>query len=237
LDLPVEGGLVMLARRLSGPALTATLVTTLVVPFAQTTPASAAGCTSLHSGSRGACVTTLQKRLVALRYDLGAPDGTFGPQTYHAVMAFQKVNGLSRTGAVNATTWYRLFHSPVVPRLRYIRSGNGLEVNLTRQVLLRASSGVLIRIYDVSTGRPSLPTPVSGSRPFTIWRRALWGSTGYNDREHYVQYFYRGTLLAMHAYNYVPPFPTSHGCVRLYPPSAARLWSATYAGERVFTYR
>jgi peptidoglycan hydrolase-like protein with peptidoglycan-binding domain len=94
----------MFARHVPGLAVTATLVATLVVPLAQSTPASAAACTSLHSGSRGACVTTLQKRLVALRYDLSAPDGSFGPQTYHAVMAFQKVNGLSRTGAVNATT-------------------------------------------------------------------------------------------------------------------------------------
>lgn len=227
----------MFARHVPGLAVAATLVTALAVPLMQNSPASAASCTSLHSGSRGACVTTLQRRLVALHYDLAAPDGNFGPQTSHAVMAFQKVNGLSRTGAVNATTWYRLFHSPAVPRLRYIRSGSGLEVNLTKQVLLRAAGGVVVRIYDVSTGRPSLPTPVSGSRAFTIWRRAVWGSTGYNDREHYVQYFYRGTLLAMHAYGYVPPFPASHGCIRLYPPSAARLWSTTYAGERVFTYR
>lgn len=200
-------------------------------------PATAnAACPTVQSGSRGSCVLTLQKRLVALHYDLGKPDGAFGPQTQHAVIAFQKVNGLKRTGVVGAGTWWRLYHQTVIPHLRYVRSGSALEVNLTRQVLYRASGGALVRIYDVSTGRPSLPTPTSGSRPFAIWKKAYSGGTGYGDLEHYVQYFYRGTLLAIHAYGYVPNYPASHGCIRMVPQSAQRLYAATYLGERVFTY-
>lgn len=190
----------------------------------------------LRLGARGQSVAALQRRLATLHYDLGPVDGVFGPQTLHAVVAFQKVNGLARTGVVNATVWAKLAH-PVLARLRYVRSGSGLEVDLTRQVLLRASGGALATIYDVSTGRPSLPTPVSGGRPFHIWRRALWGSTGYGDSEEYVQYYYAGSLLAIHAYAYVPPFPDSHGCIRLVPASAARLWSLTSLGEPVYTYR
>lgn len=205
----------------------------LLVPVAPV----AAGCTPLRQGMSGSCVLSLQKRLVALRYDLGTPTGGFGTGTFHAVVAFQKVNGLPRTGVVDATTWSRMFTNPTIPGLRYVRSGSGLEVNVTRQVMYRAYAGRLARIYDVSTGRPSLPTPISNGVPFTIWRKALWGGTGYNDREHYVHYFYPGSLLAIHAYSYVPAYPASHGCVRVPPASAARLWTTTYVGERVYTYR
>src|SRR5262245_22860493 len=60
---------------------------------------------TLRLGSRGASVTYLQRRLAALHYDIGTVDGVFGSNTYHAVVAFQKVNGLSRDGVVGPTTW------------------------------------------------------------------------------------------------------------------------------------
>ncbi len=190
----------------------------------------------LSSGAQGPAVVALQQRLAALHYDVGAADGGFGSATYHAVVAFQKVNGLDRTGTVTAAVWARLDH-PVVPALRYVRSGSGLEVDLGKQVLYRAEGGALVAVYDTSTGRPSFPTPVSGGAPFHIWKRALAGGTGYGDLEHYVQYYYPGSLLAIHGYSSVPAFPNSHGCIRLIPASAARLWAVTFVGEAVYTYR
>ena len=44
----------------------------------------------------------LQKALNALGYDAGTPDGTFGPATEAAVIAFQKANGLTPDGAVGS---------------------------------------------------------------------------------------------------------------------------------------
>jgi N-acetylmuramoyl-L-alanine amidase len=213
---------------------------TVLVPLTSAVaPASASGCASTvlrQSSHYSSCVVTLQRRLAQLHYDVGRADGYFGTTVFHAVVAFQKVNGLGRTGVVDSRTWSRLSSGTVLAKLRYIRSGSGLEISLGKQVMLRASGGALVAIYDVSTGRPSLPTPVSGSRPFTIWRKTLWGSTGYNDREHYVQYYYRGSLLAIHGYSYVPAYPASHGCIRMPPGSAARLWANTFVGERVYTY-
>ena len=191
---------------------------------------------TLRPGSRGAAVTALQQRLAALRYDGGGVTGTYTSGTAHAVTAFQKVSGLPRTGVADATTRARLA-TATVPRARYLSRGSGIEVDLTRQVLLDVRGGVVRRVYDVSTGRPSLPTPVSGARPFRIWRKALAGSTGYGDRERYVQYYLAGTLLAIHAYSYVPPYPASHGCVRVPVEGAARLYAATSVGEPVYTYR
>lgn len=203
--------------------------------------ATAPSCLPLHVGSRSRCVLTLQKRLLRLHYDLHRPGRTYDEQTLHAVVAFQKVNGMPRSGSMNAAVWRRLFHGPAQPHLRYIQAGRGIEVNLTKQVLLRAESGRLARIYDVSTGRPSLPTPVSGRKPFHIWRKRLWGPTGnkysYGDREHFVNYYRKGTLLAIHEYSYVPPYPASHGCIRVPHGSAHRLWLTTRLRERVYTFK
>lgn len=221
-----------LRRRMLTVAAGAPLVLTLSVGVA--TPAT--GCGAVYEGMHGACVLDVQERLAALHYDLGHPDGVFGSQTYHAVVAFQKVNRLSRTGVVNGATRARLFGHPIRPRLHFVKRGTALEVNLSKQVLLRSYKGRLVRIYDVSTGRPGLSTPATNGSPLHIWRKALWGTTGYNDSEHYVQYYDPGTLLAIHEYGYVPAYPASHGCIRVPPGSAGRLWARTFVGELVYTY-
>ena len=213
------------------------VLTSLVVPSSTASSAAAAsGCGTLRIGDTGACVVTLQKRLHRLHYDLARDYGTFGTQTFHAVVAFQKANGLTRNGIVGPVTWRHLLQHPSPPQLRYVDSGSAIEVNLSRQIALRASAGRVIRIYDVSTGRPGWSTPASGGNPFGIWRKALWGSTMGTDTEHFVQYYKAGTTLAMHEYGYVPPFPASHGCIRLPSGSAARLYAHTFVGERVYTY-
>ena len=63
----------------------------------------------LRLGAHGGAVVTLQRRLAALHYfDVGAADGVFGAGTYHAVVAFQKVQGLTRDGVAGQVTWARL---------------------------------------------------------------------------------------------------------------------------------
>ncbi len=49
-------------------------------------------------------VTTLQQRLAALGYVLGAIDGKFGPLTAAALLAFQNDNNLPTTGVLDQTT-------------------------------------------------------------------------------------------------------------------------------------
>ena len=49
-------------------------------------------------------VTALQQALVSAGYDPGEADGTFGPQTEAAVVAFQQDNGLSPDGIVGPET-------------------------------------------------------------------------------------------------------------------------------------
>ena len=55
-------------------------------------------------GSRGAQVTLIQQKLKQYGYFDGTVDGTFGRDTYNAVVWFQKKNGLTADGAVGPST-------------------------------------------------------------------------------------------------------------------------------------
>lgn len=192
-------------------------------------PASAA--TNLRVGSRGSAVVQLQTRLTELRYDVGPIDGAFGPSTKHGVIAFQKVNGLARDGIVGPRTRAALT-KPVVPKVRRVRTGTYLEVDLTRQIVLLARDGKVTRIIDTSTGKVSTPTPVGTYR---IERRIDGYRTGALGTMWRPAYFHRG--YALHGYPSVPPYPASHGCVRMIDPAMNRLWSQLKIGTSVQTYR
>ncbi|MEM6488773.1 MAG: peptidoglycan-binding domain-containing protein, partial [Pseudomonadota bacterium] len=53
---------------------------------------------------RGPEVLALQKELSARGYDLGTPDGVFGPATDRALRAFQEAEGLPASGVLTAPT-------------------------------------------------------------------------------------------------------------------------------------
>ena len=72
----------------------------------------------LRKGDKGDDVRRMQQRLMELGYLNGSIDGSFGYQTYSAVLAFQKANGLSRDGEAGPATLTRLFEDPnVIPNL------------------------------------------------------------------------------------------------------------------------
>jgi N-acetylmuramoyl-L-alanine amidase len=192
-------------------------------------PASAA--TALREGSRGSAVVQLQTRLAELRYDVGPIDGAFGRNTKHAVIAFQKVNGLTRDGIVGPKT-HAALKKPVVPKVRKVRTGTHIEVDLTRQVVLLAKDGKVTRIIDTSTGKASTPTPVGTYR---IERRIDGYRTGALGTMWRPAYFHRG--YAFHGYPSVPTYPASHGCVRMTNPAMNRLWPHLKIGTPVQTYR
>ena len=67
-----------------------------------TIPVPTAGV--LRSGSAGPGVKGLQQALSRLGYALGAADGSFGPATVQAVIAFQKAHGLPADGIAGTKT-------------------------------------------------------------------------------------------------------------------------------------
>src|SRR5262249_56340472 len=119
------------AARVVRMALVATAPTAVAAPTTATATATttAAVRPTLRLGARGSAVVTLQKRLVALHYfDVSAADGVFGQNTYHAVVAFQKVQGLGRDGIVGPATWAKLAR-PYVPAPRYPLAPPSLQPN------------------------------------------------------------------------------------------------------------
>ena len=66
--------------------------------------------TLLKVGSRGAAVQDVQKKLVALGYNVGSTgaDGVFGNATKNAVIKFQKSVGISQDGIIGSVTLAKL---------------------------------------------------------------------------------------------------------------------------------
>lgn len=186
---------------------------------------------TLRQGDRGAAVTTLQKRLAALHYDVGTVDGIFGGSTLHAVYAFQKVQGIGIDGVVGPVTWGRLA-SPAVPRPKHTSSAAAVEIDLTLRVVYLTRNGAVTRIIDASPGKPSTPT-VTGS--FSIYRRI----DGWRESDLGMlwrpNYFHAG--YALHGSTSVPTYAASHGCVRVTIPAMNRVWSQLSIGERLYVYR
>lgn len=77
------------------------------VPQATTTPQDAASL-ALEVGDSGAQVSSLQQRLIELRYLEGTADGLYGPRTALAVQAFQQNNSLKADGIAGSLTLAKL---------------------------------------------------------------------------------------------------------------------------------
>lgn len=157
---------------------------------------------ALAQGSRGPSVLALERRLAELHYVLRGVDGVYGQDTTEAVLAFQKVNGLPRTGRVEAWLWRRLARAGVPKALH---GGDYIEVDKTRQVLFVVEDAVVTKVVHVSTGATG-NTPLGSwevYRKVPGWDWVLW----------YPMYFKGG--FAIHGYPSVPAYPASHGCVRI----------------------
>lgn len=107
------------ADGVAGPKTLSKLSSASVVAVATPKPAATATpapikATVLRSGDRGADVRAMQQRLVDLGY-LKAADGIFGLQTYNAVAAFQRRNGLKADGIAGKLTLNKLNSSSALP--------------------------------------------------------------------------------------------------------------------------
>jgi N-acetylmuramoyl-L-alanine amidase len=168
----------------------------------------------LRIGSHGPNVLELKRRLAELGYALPTVDSGFGWATHEAVLAFQKVHGLARTGQADRTFW-RVLATASRPRPS-VQRGDYLEVSKSRQTLYEVRDGRVVRAIHVSTG-------ATGNTPVGTWRvyREVWG---WDWVLYHPMYFLRG--FAIHGYPSVPPWPASHGCVRV------PMWLAVGLRER-----
>jgi peptidoglycan hydrolase-like protein with peptidoglycan-binding domain len=186
-------------------------------------------------------VKAVQTQLAALHYYAGAIDGDRGARLRSAVMAFQKVNGLSADGSVGTRTLAAL-KAPRKPVLRGSGSGVRVEVDLTRQVLYVVKDGVISRILPVSSGsgktyhtkNGNTATALSPVGRYAIQRRIIGERKADLGTLYDPQYFYRGW--AIHGSNSVPAYPASHGCIRVTRTDAKYLLEAIHNGTQVYIY-
>ena len=67
-----------------------------------------ASCPTLKIGAKGNITRLLQKVLKAYGIANLKEDGIFGTNTYNAVVAYQKLKGLTADGVVGYNTWKKL---------------------------------------------------------------------------------------------------------------------------------
>ncbi len=182
-------------------------------------------------GYRGRFVATLLSRLRELGYAAPSPRTMFDSDAQQAVYAFQKAQRLARTGVADGAFWRRLARpAEIVPRHRFPASH--IEIDKTRQILMVVRNGSAVLISPVSTaGIAGYYTPVGR---FAIGRKV----PGYDPSPLGVlykpMYFYGG--YAFHGNPSVPPYPASHGCIRVPNFVADRLFESEQYGEAVFVY-
>lgn len=185
-------------------------------------------------------VMALEQRLSSLAYMVGKVDGNFDDATKWGITAFQKVEGLERTGRADQATLNRLQNAST-PAPKFTTPPDHFEVDIPRQVVLVVRGGRVTAILPTSTGNNQNFTSEGRTRrAFTPngqyqisfkrngWRVAPLG------RLYRPSYFNGG--IAFHGSASVPNQPASKGCVRL--PMAFADWFADNSpvGSVVYVY-
>jgi len=181
---------------------------------------------SLRVGSRGKYVRALERRLVGLNYRLVAMNEVFDDRTADAVMAFTKVQRMTRRSTVDAAVW-RALADPVRPSPRSRARGFHIEVDQTRQVLYTVQDGAITSILHVSTGAGG----ATRDGTFHVYRKLAGFSA---NRLYYPSYF--DGLRAIHGWTEVPSYPASHGCVRVPYWNAQWIFGLADLGTTVLVY-
>lgn len=173
----------------------------------------------LKVGSKGAEVSALEQRLSDLKYLVGKVDGSFDANTRHGLIAFQKVEGLGRTGVGDAPTMARLATAST-PVPKFASPADHLEVDIPKQTVYVVRGGAVSAILPTSTGTNKNFTADGRTRRaitpngrFTITRK-INGMRISPLGELYKPSYFNGGI-AFHGSGSVPTSPASHGCVRL----------------------
>ncbi len=209
----------------------------LLVPTIPTTEAGADGL-----GLQSTATARLQQALKDKGFYRGPVDGAYGPKTSHAVMAFRKEIGASRSYSWSDSHWDELdlYQAPFTK----FDEPDRVEVNLTKQTAHLFRKGKLVATFPISSG--------NGERYFAngVWKTANTPTGNFKVFRH-ASGWYESTLglglmlspwffnggIALHGSASVPPSPASHGCIRLTTWDSGFLDKQMYIGIPVHVYR
>ena len=182
---------------------------------------SPAGADPSEFGTQDAATAQLQQALTEAGFYRGPVDGSYGPQTQQAVMAFRKEVGAARSFSWDSSLW-GLLNSYVKPWTPFrFGESDRVEVNLTRQVAYLFKDAALAAVVPISSGNGEPYTNQFGSfseahtptGDFKIQRHIRGERISFLGVLWNPWYFTGG--YALHGSPSVPAFPASHGCVRL----------------------
>ncbi|MBO0608712.1 L,D-transpeptidase family protein [Myceligenerans salitolerans] len=188
-------------------------------------------------------VADVQERLRDLGYHITSVDGAYGGETQQALWALQKAAGLYRDGVVGPDTRSALDRG-VVPQPKS-SSGKVIEIDIARQLVLAVENGRVVRVINAASGngerfeaRGRTYTASTPRGDFTVYNQidGMHSSTLELGDMWRPKYF--NGAIALHGSSSVPPFPASHGCVRVSNAAMNWIWDTWGAppGTRVLVY-
>ena len=200
------------------PTTAASVVSTTAVAGPVTTQPPPPG---LGVGAEGPVVLSLERKLETLHYYVGQVDEAYDGNTRDAVLAFQKVTGMERTGRATDDVVAAVQAAKDNPKPLVAAGGfRRVEVDRDRQVMFLYQNNNLEAILNVSTGNNQrfcsegwCRLAVTPTGAFTIYSKSVGWETGPLGSLYNSQYFNGG--IAIHGSRSVPAYPASHGCVRI----------------------
>lgn len=182
---------------------------------------------ALRQGQCGDVVVGFKKAMRKMGY-IANSGRCFGGKTGRGVLAYRKVNDMTRSSRAGKGLVKRAFGGKGGYHVRYPNAGEHLEAPLSKQVLVFAKDDKPFAIYPVSSGKSSTPT-VTGH--FTFIRT----EPGYNSHGMYYSFYFYGGY-AVHGYESVPDYPASHGCIRTFIADQPEIYERINFGEDIFIW-
>jgi L,D-transpeptidase catalytic domain len=182
---------------------------------------------ALHEGQCGDVVVGFKKAMRKMGY-IANSGRCFGGKTARGVLAYRKVNGMSRSYRAGKGLVKRVFSGRGEYKVLHPGAGEHLEAPLSKQVLVFAKGDKPFAVYPISSGKSSTPT-VTGH--FTFIRQ----EPGYNSHGMYYSFYFYGGY-AVHGYESVPDYPASHGCIRTFIADQPEIYNRINFGEDIFVF-
>jgi L,D-transpeptidase catalytic domain len=184
--------------------------------------------TDVGPGSTGAFVELVQQRLAALHLFI-PQTGVFDLGTELALDAYHRLLGQGEgIQTLGPSTVTALLDGDGAFHVRYPNQGQHAEGDLSDQLLAFVDGSKVYWIFPISSGKPSTPTILG---QFQIYYK----EPEYTSDGMYFSSFFHGGY-AIHGYDPAPPYPASHGCMRLPMVDAIPAYGWTRVGDWVDTY-
>lgn len=122
---------------------------------------------SFREGDEGNAVRAIQKQLIKLGYLNGSADGSYGPSTKAAVMAFQAAHGLTQDGVAGSGTLNKMFSDSALP------AGSSYVPNLGNTVTTNQSTQYQNTSVVSGTGYTTLAQGTSSSSVSNLQQKLM----------------------------------------------------------------